>query len=111
MPRGPVALTIDEGNGGQPHKRGTLTVDATTGAIVRWEGQAELSAGRRARTWLRFAHTGEVYGLFGQTVAGLASLAGAILVYTGVAMSLRRLRAWRRRSRAEAPPTYARPAA
>jgi len=111
VPRGPVALTIDEGNGGQPHKRGTLTVDATTGAIVRWEGQAELSAGRRARTWLRFAHTGEVYGLFGQTVAGLASLAGTILVYTGVAMSLRRLRAWRRRSRAEAPPTYARPAA
>ena len=111
VPRGPVALTIDEGNGGQPHKRGTLTVDATTGAIVRWEGQAELSAGRRARTWLRFSHTGEVYGMVGQTVAGLASLAGAILVYTGVAMSLRRLRAWRRRSRAEAPPTYARPAA
>ena len=110
-PRGPVPLTVDEGDGGQPQKRGTLTLDATTGAIVRWEGQAELSAGRRARSWLRFAHTGEVYGLAGQTIAGLASLAGAVLVYTGVALAFRRWLAWRRRSRLEASPTYARPAA
>ena len=111
VPRGPVALTIDEGNGGQPHKRGTLTVDADhrrdrpvggAGRTLRGPARPDVAALRA---------TGEVYGVVGQTVAGLASLAGAILVYTGVAMSLRRLRAWRRRSRAEAPPTYARPAA
>ncbi|MEO7270978.1 MAG: PepSY-associated TM helix domain-containing protein, partial [Vicinamibacterales bacterium] len=96
-PRGPVALTVDEGDGGQPQKRGTLTLDATTGAIVRWEGPAELSAGRRARSWLRFAHTGEVYGLVGQTIAGVASLAGAVLVYTGIALAFRRWLAWWRR--------------
>jgi len=97
-PRGPVALTVDEGDGGQPQKRGTLTLDATTGAVVRWEGSAELSAGRRARSWLRFAHTGEVYGLVGQTIAGLASLAGAVLAYTGIALAFRRWLAWRRRN-------------
>jgi len=55
------------------------------------------NAGRKARTWLRFAHTGEVYGIVGQTVAGIASLGGVFLVYTGIALSLRRFAAWRRR--------------
>lgn len=42
----------------------------------------------------RFAHTGEVAGVVGQTVAGLASLGGAFLVWTGISLALRRLRAW-----------------
>ncbi len=45
----------------------------------------------RARIWMRFVHTGEVYGLIGQTLAGLASLAAALSVYTGLALSYRRL--------------------
>jgi uncharacterized iron-regulated membrane protein len=97
--RGLITLTVDEGDGGQPQKRGTLTLDPTTGSVVRWEGQAELSPGRRARSWLRFAHTGEVYGITGQTVAGLASLAGAVLVWTGLALAFRRCLAWRQRKR------------
>jgi uncharacterized iron-regulated membrane protein len=39
---------------------------------------------------LRFAHTGEVLGLTGQTLAGLVSLASVVLVYTGIALALRR---------------------
>ena len=46
---------------------------------------------------MRFAHTGELGGLTGEAVAGLASAGGAFLVYTGVALALRRLAAWRRR--------------
>ena len=57
------------------------------------------SAGRRARTWLRFAHTGEVYGLAGQTVAGLVTAGGAVLVLTGIALALRRFLSWRKRAR------------
>jgi hypothetical protein len=39
----------------------------------------------------------------GQTVAGLASLAGVMLTWTGVSLALRRLAAWRdRRARAGA---------
>jgi uncharacterized iron-regulated membrane protein len=58
-----------------------------------------LSPGRRLRVWLRFAHTGEVYGLAGQAVAGLASLGGATLVVTGLMLAGRRLLAWRARAR------------
>ncbi|MCC7240935.1 MAG: PepSY domain-containing protein [Acidobacteria bacterium] len=93
--QGQVAVTVDEGDGGQPQKRGTLTLDAATGNIVKWESQAAATPGRRARSWLRFAHTGEVYGLAGQTIAGLASLGGVVLVWTGLALSYRRFLNWR----------------
>jgi uncharacterized iron-regulated membrane protein len=95
----PDVFTIDEGTGGQPQKRGTLKLDRSSAEIVRWEPFASLSPGRRLRSWLRFAHTGEVYGLAGQTIAGLVSLGGGVLVYTGLALALRRLLAWRIRLR------------
>lgn len=98
----PFTLTIDAGYGGQPQKRGTLTVDRATGAVRSWETFDALSPGRRARSWLRFAHTGEYYGLAGQTLAGLASAGGAVLVYTGLALAWRRFVAWLRR-RARTP--------
>jgi uncharacterized iron-regulated membrane protein len=100
--RAPIVLTVDEGYGGQPQKRQTLTIDRATATITKNETFAQLSAGRRARSWLRFAHTGEFYGLAGQTVAGIVSAGGAVLVYTGTALACRRLIAWvRRRRRAE----------
>ena len=95
--KAPLVFTIDRGSGGQPQKRGTLTLDRATGAVVKWETFASNSLGRRVRTVLRFAHTGEVLGLPGQTIAGIASAGGAVLVYTGLALSLRRFVAWRRR--------------
>lgn len=99
-PSAPVVLTIDEGYAGQPQKRATMTVDRASGSIAKVETFQNLSAGRRVRSWLRFAHTGEIYGLAGQTVAGLVSAGGAALVYTGIALALRRFAAWiaRRRS-------------
>ena len=50
-----------------------------------------MSAVEKGRMWIRFIHTGEQYGLVGSTIAGLASLASALLVYTGLALALRRL--------------------
>ncbi len=94
-----VTLTLDSGDGGQPHKRATLTLDRRTGEVERWEPYSSQSAGRRARTWLRFAHTGEVYGLTGQTVAGVVTAGGAVLVWTGIALALRRFISWRKRGR------------
>ena len=93
-----VALTLDSGDGGQPHKRATLTLDRRTGTTVRWEPFSSQSPGRRARTWLRFAHTGEVYGVPGQTIAGVVTAGGAVLIWTGLALALRRFIQWRRRS-------------
>ena len=93
-----VVLTVDSGDGGQPQKRATLTVDRRSGAPVRWEPFSALSPARRARMWLRFAHTGEVYGLAGQTLAGLVTAASVALVWTGLALALRRFSRWRKRS-------------
>ena len=75
-----AAFTIDRGTAGQPQKRGTLTLDTRTGDVVKWEPFSSLSPGRRLRSYLRFGHTGEAWGLLGQTIAGLASLGGAVLV-------------------------------
>jgi uncharacterized iron-regulated membrane protein len=99
-PDAPVTFAIDRGNGGQPQLRSQLTLDRRTGEVVRWEPYSNNSAGRRMRSWLRFAHTGEVYGLLGQTVAALASAGGALLVYTGLSLALRRLFTWLGRRRA-----------
>ncbi len=86
-----LLFSIDTGNGGQPARRSQLTLDRKTGTEVRWEPYSALSRGRRWRMWMRFAHTGEVFGLLGQGIAGLASLGAAFLVYTGISMALRRL--------------------
>jgi uncharacterized iron-regulated membrane protein len=94
---GRVQLTLDRGMGGEPQKRATLTLDRATGAERKLETFGDLTPARRARSVLRFAHTGEVLGPVGQLVAGLVSLGTAFLVYTGIALALRRLWAWRRR--------------
>jgi uncharacterized iron-regulated membrane protein len=86
----PVVFAMDSGTGGQPQHRATLTLDASTGAVVRWETFGSQSLGRRLRSWTRFTHTGEYYGLAGQTIAGLASLGGVFLVGTGLALAWRR---------------------
>lgn len=109
--KAPIVLTVDEGYAGQPQKRHTMTFDRSSGAVVKDDTFQSLSAGRRARSWLRFAHTGEFYGLTGQTVAGLASLGGAFLVYTGLALATRRVAVWIKRRNASSEPFEERQAA
>lgn len=92
-----VAFTLDRGTGGQPQHRAQLVLSRQTAAVVRWEPFDAGTPGRRLRSVLRFAHTGEVLGPLGQTLAGLASLGAVVLVWTGMALSWRRLRAWRHR--------------
>lgn len=92
-------FSIDEGDGGQPQKRHSLQLNAYTGEAVAWLPFTSLSAGRQARSWMRFLHTGEALGLFGQTVAGLASFAAVLMVWTGFALALRRCTRWLQRLR------------
>ena len=100
--RAPVAFAIDRGDGGQPQLRSTLTLDRA-GAVVNYETFSSQTPGRRLRSLMRFAHTGEVLGLPGQTIAGLATGGSVVLVWTGIALALRRGRAWiGRRARAAA---------
>ncbi|MBI4905227.1 MAG: PepSY domain-containing protein [Acidobacteria bacterium] len=90
----PVSFSIDTGDGGQPQKRSTLVLDTSTGSVMRTETFAGATPGRRLRMWTRFVHTGEYYGVVGQTMAGIGSAAGVMLVWTGISLALRRLAAW-----------------
>ncbi len=90
----PLTFNIDSGTGGQPQKRGQLVLDRTTGAVTKWEPFSSYTRGRQLRSILRFAHTGEVAGIAGQTIAGIVTLGGAVLAFTGLALAFRRFYAW-----------------
>jgi uncharacterized iron-regulated membrane protein len=82
-----------------------LTLDASTAEVVRWEPFREANLGRTLRVLARVLHTGEVGGVVGQLIAGVASAGGAFLLYTGAALAWRRFRAWTARGRRGAPAT------
>jgi uncharacterized iron-regulated membrane protein/flavodoxin len=114
-PDGPVAVSIMEPNAPHPFARSQLTLNRATAQVVKWEPYLENSSGRKLRTWFRGLHTGEAFGFFGQTLAGMASLGGCFLVWTGWSMAWRRFRSWRAApveirgaatSQVDAPPCY-----
>ena len=98
-----VRVEVRGGRAGQPHRTGFLTLDASSGAVRAWESFADDAPARRAQQFLRYAHTGEYWGLGGQLLAGLFSLAAALMVWTGFSLAVRRLRRFVRLRRA--PPT------
>ncbi len=93
-----LVFSLDGGMGGEPQKRAQLTLTAA-GEVESYEPFSALSRGRRLRSIMRFLHTGEVLGIPGQTLAGLVSLGAALLVLTGLALSIRRLVGWTKRVR------------
>jgi uncharacterized iron-regulated membrane protein len=95
--RQPGSFMIDQSHRGRPDKRVMLTLDPKTADVVTEELFANQTRGRQWRLWSRWLHTGEAGGVAGQTLAGLASLAAAVLVFTGLALSCRRLAAWRKK--------------
>jgi len=105
----PLAFTVDSGDGGQPQRRASLTL-TRAGEVVSRETFADQSRGRQLRSVLRFAHTGEVFGIIGQTIAGLATTGSVVMVWTGLALSWRRLFAWRARRRERSLPASSRAA-
>ena len=93
-------LRVDLGTGrpGQPQKAIVLTVDRETGAVVSAESFGDETPSHRAQELLRYAHTGEYWGLAGQALAGLFALAVVVLAWTGftVALVMWRLRRGKR---------------
>lgn len=88
----PIArVIVHTGDGVLPEQMSTVVFDRRTGSVKDVQTYDEMSAVEKGRMWIRFIHTGEQYGLVGSTIAGLASLASALLVYTGLALALRRL--------------------
>lgn len=103
-----VSISVREQDGWPLFASVQLSLDPFTGAILKKESYADYNSGRKARTWMRFLHTGEALGFFGKLVAGLASLGGAVLVWTGFALAWRRFVAWRRKPAATATVVEAR---
>jgi len=99
-----LRIAVAEGNTYRPDQRYTLTFARTSGAVLATSGYADLSLSRRIRAWVRFGHTGEVFGVVGQLIATLATAVGALLVWTGLALTWRRWRQWRGRRRALSSP-------
>jgi uncharacterized iron-regulated membrane protein len=100
-----VRIGIDQGNGGQPQRRHNLTLDASTGAVESYAPFSSQTTGQKARSWIRFLHTGEALGIVGQTIAGLVSFTSLLMVWTGLALAYRRLLQplWRRKAVRPAP--------
>ena len=92
-----ISITVAELNRGRVDLRSTLVVDRATGDVLEHEKFSSYGRGRQWRMWLRFIHTGEALGIAGQTIAGIASLGDAVLVWTGLALTWRRFRAWNAR--------------
>ena len=97
----PVTVSIQEPAAWNRFQRSQLTLDRATAEVIKWEPYSANSTGRKLRTWVRGLHTGEALGFAGQTVAGLASLGGCFLVWTGMAMAWRRFR-YRKREAGDA---------
>ena len=100
--RAPLTFSIDQGQGGRPDQRAQLTLDPRTGEVARWEPFSSQNRGRQLRSWFRFIHTGEAGGVIGQSVAGIATAGAVLLVYTGLALALRRFLSFCARKRAAA---------
>jgi len=82
---------IDRSIGNQPNIAYSLYLNIDTADVVKVKRHSDWSRGDQAWDVARYLHTGEYFGVIGQTIAGLASLASCFLVYTGFLLSWRRL--------------------
>ncbi len=96
---GALSFSVEKAHRGRPDLRYQVAVDRQTGELMGIESFADYDAGRKARSWLRWIHTGEAGGFVGQTLAGVVSAGAVVLVWTGLALSLRRFLAWKGRRR------------
>lgn len=100
-------VVVAEGNTYRPDLRWTLELDRATATVATASGYDDLSTARKIRAWVRFGHTGEVFGIPGQILATIASAVGVLLVWTGFALAWRRLLSWLRARRRRSVPAVA----
>jgi uncharacterized iron-regulated membrane protein len=86
-----VQATVAEGNTFRPDQRWTIRLDPVTATPVSVASYESMSVSRQIRSWYRYTHTGEVFGVAGQTVATIASAGVVLMVWTGLALAWRRL--------------------
>ena len=92
QPQAPTLdVSVDTSIGGQPEKASQLVINRQSGHVDAVRSFSDNNAGRKLRAWARFLHTGEEFGLYGQSIAAIASLGAIMLVYTGLSMTVRRV--------------------
>lgn len=82
---------IDKSIGHRQELAYSLYFDTRTGDISKVLRKSDWSRAGQAWGTARFLHTGEYFGVIGQTIAGFVSLMACILVYTGFLLAWRRL--------------------
>jgi len=86
----PLVVTVTNAGRGRPDRREKFTLDPASFAVLKKETFADLKPGAQARQMVRWLHTGEIGGWFGQLIAALTCAAVIVLVWTGFALSFRR---------------------
>ncbi len=90
-PGDPFPIMVDRGGRGEVHRRTMLNLDVAQGKVVTSpEDFTQINSGRQLRFVARFLHTGELFGIVGQTIAALCAVAAIMLVWTGFALAWRR---------------------
>ena len=90
-PGAPASLSVSGVSPWNAMARSQFSLDAATGDVVDAQPYGSTALAPWLRGLFRFGHTGEVGGWFGQFVAGVASLGGVVLVWTGLSLAFRRL--------------------
>lgn len=74
-----------------PTQEKTLSLDPMTGEVVGEFGWEQMTKAQQVDQVFRRLHTGEFYGIAGQTIAGVVSIFACFMVWTGWALAWRRL--------------------
>ena len=90
-PGDPFPVMVDRGGRGEVHRRTMLNLDVAQGKVAPSPDDfQQQNLGRRLRMFARYLHTGELFGVIGQTIAAICTIAAIMLVWTGFALTWRR---------------------
>ena len=100
-----IRVRARTGRVGQPQKTSALVVDRS-GGVLSVRSFRDGTPDHRVREFLRYAHSGEYWGLAGQALAGILALATVVMAWTGfsVVAVMLRLRRSKRRLASRQPP-------
>lgn len=99
-PKSAVEIYLIDAHAPHANARTYLYLDAYSGRVLRFTPYDRMGLGEKIYYWTLSIHTGEVGGLFGQTLLFFGALGVPVLAYTGIGAWLRRTS---RRRRPPAP--------
>ena len=102
-PVDPLEIYIIAADAPHANARTYLYLDSYNGAVIKFTPYADMGVGDKVYYWMLSVHTGEIGGLFGQTILAAGAAGALALGFTGVRTWFRR-RANRKRSRTSVIP-------